>query len=773
LSTAVSPPNGPLSSPIDFSRREGTDPLGKRIVTPPKKPERGEGPLGKKYKSDNGATTCPKPAAVASAALTAHAAAQPAPQTTAAAAFAADVRPPPRRVFRKLQLQPKPPAVEKPAFAAAAAPAVAEQARIAAEGLRAMSPAFQPLESTGLPNAVKTAADGGFQALSAPPSPPLQPQMLPSSASTASATYHGAAYYHAAIARLAELERAEAATKKMQPSPLASSLPIAAAATASPSADLARAKAASTKLQLPSPPSSPPFEPLASAATAAAPAPQPPVIPPRVGAVAAAAAIVHAQLMTPPAGPAFSSPTPSAAPGSFSSPLSHLALPSPILQKSLHQTSFKASYSPSTPAFAPAKPLGMGFSSPAFGSLAGLSLASPATVAMPLPAYLLPEPIALMSPSRFATPPAPRRVAADYFSENARRSVRDKTVVWSEVPRKVAEMEGSAAAAASNAYKFCKPFRFTENFPTSMNISSSGLEIWVFDPAVARPNECARTITAHYGTLKRSGVAVPEILNLAEASDDGFFLVRVGANVPFNEWILTNPVDIALRNAELGRVRYGGQSFTIAGMRRQNGALGSTIDVAGSFSKVYLVNDNKKMFPERENNQILVKILKEEHVQKGPLYLKNMLDQFQQIRRDLPVATILNEATALKDGFIAIDFIPGTIQPHLLWGDRRAIDQIKQADLKHLEDVRKFFTYSITKKVLLDLKPDNFGIATAGDLRFFDFMEEIDEDELESTLIQALKRWCCGNENVRQFLLKDVKEMAGNTIVETLMTATL
>lgn len=112
-----------------------------------------------------------------------------------------------------------------------------------------------------------------------------------------------------------------------------------------------------------------------------------------------------------------------------------------------------------------------------------------------------------------------------------------------------------------------------------------------------------------------------------------------------------------------------------------------------------------------------------------PIVLRKLLHHSLQsydtvVSLGLPVAELVNKATAESDGFFVQNKIPHPID-------------VKNS--AHIENVSKFFTASVQQKVPMDLHPENLRANQDGTVVLIDFIEE--PEELFFLITEACREW--------------------------------
>jgi hypothetical protein len=160
---------------------------------------------------------------------------------------------------------------------------------------------------------------------------------------------------------------------------------------------------------------------------------------------------------------------------------------------------------------------------------------------------------------------------------------------------------------------------------------------------------------------------------------------------------------------------------------------------AGTFMQAYTVTAAEAIWPDVENDQLLVKLYHGRITKfnsKLPKYLANSLSNYQDAQKlNLPVATIYNDMTAKTDRYFLVEKLPDLLSIH---------------NKSHIEQVRHFMTLSFENKIPFDLSYDNFGVR-GETVCLLDYNERvITKDKLGFFVIQYLKSWVkqISNENL-------------------------
>lgn len=245
---------------------------------------------------------------------------------------------------------------------------------------------------------------------------------------------------------------------------------------------------------------------------------------------------------------------------------------------------------------------------------------------------------------------------------------------------------------------------------------------------------------------------LPDRLGFVDIPNDTTLKQTPDTPNPRAKKLVVNAFSNALRNATAGRLEFQGKTYSVSLSR------------AGTFGKVFKINDLVPIVPDRANNTVLVKVFRDHFCAKGAEYTANIVTQYQLLRvKGFPVAQIFNADTAVQDGIILIERIPDIILPQNIWREKR-LDQLTEAEMGYLIVVRTFFDFAVEDNVLLDLVPSNFKCKD-GRLTFFDFREIVPaqkekyHEKMRLDLTKALNLWSCGNADVRQFLLVNIRKM--------------
>ncbi|MGZ3733257.1 MAG: hypothetical protein ACXU9U_05920, partial [Parachlamydiaceae bacterium] len=151
---------------------------------------------------------------------------------------------------------------------------------------------------------------------------------------------------------------------------------------------------------------------------------------------------------------------------------------------------------------------------------------------------------------------------------------------------------------------------------------------------------------------------------------------------------------------------------------------------AGTYLQAYTVAAAEAIWPDVENDQLLVKLYhgrKTFFNRKLPARLANSLTNYQDAQKlNLPVATIYNDLTAETDRYFLVEKLSHLFDIH---------------NKNHMQQVRHFMKISLESQIPFDLSYNNFGVRDEI-VCLWDYNEKvIPENKLHVFVIQYLKTW--------------------------------
>ncbi len=165
------------------------------------------------------------------------------------------------------------------------------------------------------------------------------------------------------------------------------------------------------------------------------------------------------------------------------------------------------------------------------------------------------------------------------------------------------------------------------------------------------------------------------------------------------------------------------KSLESGSFSRDSLALTTSLLGVGSYCRVYRIDELPNLVIKAHHGNTGYKF----STQSLNALLNHALTNYRNIvARDLPVAKLLNEKTALEEGFFLQLKIPY---------------EIDIFNLKHIEQVALFFTSSVVDDIMMDLQPQNLRVTEEGTVVLIDFVEE--EEAVSLLITKACREWIC------------------------------